>query len=177
MLLGRLLEAAGRMDFADESALRGFHQQCMAVVEMLRTHARVEVLFIDAFLVDPSGANDLRCEHVELEAEMFALIRTLEGLDDNGVAETRARGHSFYLALSRFVARYLFHMADEETRALPLLHRRVDDATLREVLAAAQSAIQEGEGAKSRSAIADAVGPHERELLRPPKAARKSTAA
>lgn len=178
MLLGRLLEVAGRTDFADASALERLREQSMDAVDVLRTHTRIEVLFIDTYLVGPCGDTDLQREHTELEAQMFGLVRTLGDLASIGVAaEARARGHAFYLALSRFVARYLVHMAEEETNALALLHRNVEDATLREVLVAARSAIHEKDRGKSRSAILDAIAPHERELLGIAPPARKKPAA
>jgi hypothetical protein len=167
--LARLLESAGRADFADARARERIRHESLETVHLLRTHARLEGLFLDPLLTTcaSEGADCARHDHAKLESELFTLVLALDSPSEGetSTAEARARGHRFYIALTRLVAHYLLHMAEEETRVLALLHEHVDDDLLRRMVVAAESTMSAEESARTSAAIAEGVAPHERESL------------
>lgn len=166
IVLARLLESAGRTDFASASAREQIRRECLEVVDLLRVHARLEILFLDP-LLEACPTEKARCprlDHATLESELFTLVLALDppaGCESRP-SDARAHGHRFYLALTRLVAHYLLHMADEETRVLAALHRHVDQDLLRQMVSAAQSAMSDAEVASISAAIIEGVAPHER---------------
>lgn len=106
--------------------------QAKEVFHFLEHHARNE----DRFLVPMMEARSLapasrmRTDHAHLDAEVESLRRGLDGL--GGLAGSPSRLHGFYLALNRFIARYLAHLNEEESEILPLLHAAFTDAELGE---------------------------------------------
>lgn len=113
-VLGRLLESAGRSDFGDLAAVQRFRAELEGAAMLLATHARIEVQFIDGLLAmhDAPHASHIQHEHVGLERDLHRVASGLHhveealGWDGEGdVREARARGHAFYLGLSRFIAR------------------------------------------------------------------------
>lgn len=169
VMLARLLESAGRTDFADPRAREQIRQSSLETVHLLRSHARLEALFLDPLLATctTEGGTSARHDHAKLESELFTLVLDLDPPSrcESSTSEVRAHGHRFYLALTRLVAHYLLHMADEETRVLALLHAHVDGDLLHRMMLAAQSTITADEAAKTAAAIAEAIAPYERESL------------
>lgn len=149
MVLGRLIEHAGRTDFGDAASIAAFRPVLDAAVALLADHARFEVQHLDPLLGghDPAGAARVQHEHVDLERALHhaasGLHEVEEILGDGGDVDVdlaRERGHTFYLALTRYVAAYLVHVADEEEVTLPALRRFVTDEALAGALAAASAA-------------------------------------
>lgn len=150
VVLARLLENAGRIDFGDRASIGPFRAELEAAVHQLSMHARMEVQFVDPLLgsYDPACASAIQHDHVELERQLHHAAKALHEAEqilsdradpgDRDRADARERGHAFYLALSRVVASYLTHFADEEERVLPLLHRHVPQETLDAALAEAR---------------------------------------
>jgi hypothetical protein len=172
VMLARLLESAGRADFADARAREQIRHRSLETVHLLRTHARLEGLFLDPLLAAcaSDGTDCPRHEHAKLESELFTLVLDLDPPShcESSASEAQAHGHRFYIALTRLVAHYLLHMADEETRVLAILHQKVDDDVLRRMVLAAHSTMSAEEIAKTSAAIAEAVAPHERKSLGDP---------
>jgi hypothetical protein len=173
-VLGRLLESAGRTDFGDPGSIDLFRSELEAAVELLATHARIEVQFLDGLLGahEPTQASHIQHQHVDLERELHAVMAGLHRIDevlgpeaDGDREEAREDGHGFYLALSRFVASYLLHIADEEEHALPALRRHVDDATLRDALARAEATVSPEEAARTAALVAASINATERSAL------------
>jgi hypothetical protein len=173
-VLGRLLESAGRTDFGDPESIDLFRAELEAAVELLSTHARIEVQFIDGLLgaKEPTQASHIQHQHVDLERELHAVMGGLHRIDEvlgpenDGDREgAREDGHAFYLALSRFVANYLLHIADEEEQALPALRRHVDDATLLDALARARATVSPEESARTAALVHASVNAPERLVL------------
>jgi hypothetical protein len=172
--LGQLLASAGRTDFGDLASIERFRVELEAVVQLLTTHARIEVQYIDPLLGAhaPDAASAIQHDHVELERELHRVGGGLHAIDemlgvdgDGDRAAAREQGHAFYLALSRYVADYLLHIANEEEHAMPALRRSVDDATLGEALARARASIDPVEAAKTTALILASMSHPERVAL------------
>jgi hypothetical protein len=170
-VLGRLLESAGRTDFGDPESIELFRAELESAVELLATHARIEVQFLDGLLGlhEPMQASHIQHQHVDLERELHAVMSGLHRIDetlgpeaDGDRDDARAEGHTFYLALSRFVANYLLHIADEEEYALPALRRNIDDATMAEVLARAEATVSAEEAARTTALVMASINAPER---------------
>lgn len=148
LVLGRLLECAGRTDFGRLGSIASFRLELDAAVSLLAEHARFEVHHLDPLLGghDPEAAATIQHDHVHLERELHRAASALHEVEailgdegDGDLEDARERGHSFYLALSRFVASYLVHIADEEETTLPALRRFVTDETLAGAMAVARA--------------------------------------
>ena len=167
--LARLLEASGRADFADPRVRDQIRHECLEAVHLLRTHARLEALFLDPLLAAcaADGAESGRRAHAKLESELFSLVLDFDPPSqcEVSIPDARAHGHRFYIALSRLVAHYLLHMAEEETRVLALLHEHTEDDVLLRMMLAAQSTMSAEETAMTSAAIAEGIAPHERESI------------
>ena len=164
--LARLMEASGRADFADPRARDQIRHECLEAVHLLRTHARLEALFLDPLLA-ACAAEGARSAHAKLESELFSLVLDFDPPSqcEVSIPDARAHGHRFYIALSRLVAHYLLHMAEEETRVLALLHEHTEDEVLLRMMLAAQSTMSAEETAMTSAAIAEGIAPHERESI------------
>jgi Hemerythrin HHE cation binding domain len=171
LALGRLTESAGRTDFGDVASVDRFRVELEAVVEMLTTHARIEVQFLDPLL----GTHDHVCaagiqrDHRTLERKLHEVSGGIHAIDeilgvqgDGDVRVARARGHACYLQLTRFIADYLQHLADEEEQALPTLSQHVDGATMADALARARESVDPGEAARMTALMLSAMSHPER---------------
>jgi len=170
-VLGRLLESAGRTDFGDPQSIDLFRAELEAAVKLLATHARIEVQFLDGLLGlhEPTQASHIQHQHVDLERELHSVTGGLHRIDetlgpegDGNRDDARDEGHTFYLALSRFVAHYLLHIADEEEHALPSLRRHVDDAAMLDALVRAQATVSPEETARTAALIHSSITAPER---------------
>jgi hypothetical protein len=169
--LGRLVESAGRTDFRSPASIDRFRFELERAVELLSTHARIEVQFLDGLLGphEPLQASHIQHEHVDLERELHAVMSRLHRIDetlgpegDGDRDDASEQGHAFYLALSRFVANYFLHIADEEEQALPALRRHVSEATLREVLDRARATVSPDEHARTTALVLASINDVER---------------
>lgn len=169
--LGRLLESAGRTDFGDTASIDRFRAELESAVELLATHARIEVQFLDGLLGshEPAKASNIQHQHLDLERELHAAMSRLHQVDetlgpegDGDRDDARDQGHSFYLALSRFVASYFFHIADEEEHALPALRKHVSEAELRDALARAHATVSPDELARTKALVLASISDPER---------------
>ncbi len=172
--LGRVLESAGRTDFGDRESVERFRAKLEAMVQLVTTHARLEVQYIDPLLGAhaPDEASELQHHHVELERKLHRVGAGLHAIDellgsdgDFDREAARELGHSFYLALSRFVAVYLLHIADEEEQALPTLRQHVDEATLAGAVTLARASMDPAESASTTALILQSISPPERLAL------------
>lgn len=170
--MGRLVESAGRTDFGDVASLERFRAELEDVVQMLATHARIEVQYLDPLLGahDHAQAASIQHAHTALERKLHGVsggIHALEEILDGGggPSEARERGHAFYLELTRFTADYLHHIADEEEQALPSIRRHVDDAALEAALSRARQTVEAGEAARMTGLMIASVSHPERVAL------------
>ena len=102
--------------------------QAREVFHFLEHHARNEDRFLAPMMEakSPGSASRLKAEHADLGAELEDLLRSLDALE----AGAPSGLHGFYLAINRFIGRYLRHLDEEETRLLPLLHGAFTDQEL-----------------------------------------------
>jgi hypothetical protein len=166
-MLVRLVEAAAKTDFDDDSAFTRLQRDTVDAVHLLRTHADIEVRFLDSLLGPHAHAtNGVQREHAGLDAELFGVLEQLDlAVAEYDPKEMRARGHAFYLRLTKFVAHYFLHMVEEEVTVLPLLHAHVDEIVLRRALLAAQASLPYAERAKMYVLVLDAITRNERDAL------------
>lgn len=169
--LGRLVESAGRTDFGSPGSIDRLRVELELAVELLSTHQRIEVQFLDGLLGshEPTHASHIQHEHVDLERELHAVTSRLHRIDetlglegDGDRDDATEQGHSFYLALSRFVASYFLHIADEEEQALPALRRHVSEATLRHALDRARATVSPDEHARMTALVLSSINDAER---------------
>jgi len=174
LVLGSLLARAGRTDFGDVGSIAQFRPELDAAVALLADHARFEVRHLDPLLGghDPESAANVQHQHMDLERELHRAASGLHEVEailgddgDGDPDEARERGHAFYLSLTRFVASYLVHVADEEEVTLPALRRFVTDDALREALARARHDVPSDRASYGASLILRAASPFERVAL------------
>lgn len=120
---------AGLVDAGRPEELDALRTQARDVFHFLEHHARNENRFLIPMMEAKSLSDTSRllADHADLDAEVDRLRR---GLDQLEGAPSRLQG--FYLALNRFIGRYLHHLDEEEAHLLPLLHGAFADAELAE---------------------------------------------
>ena len=131
LLLANLGARAAATDFAAAEELAALREETEDAFRLLASHAHHEETLMRPHL--EGRGNDLgprlSTSHADQEAQMEGLSRRLAAIDP-GAPNADAQGHAFVLALSRFTAELLDHMADEEDLANPILWRALDDAAL-----------------------------------------------
>jgi|SRR5690606_39181514 len=123
---------AGTADPDKPEELAALAFQAREVFHFLEHHARNEDRFLAPMLetASPASASRLKAEHADLGAELESLLRDLENLEKGAPPRLHAGLHAFYLALNRFIGRYLHHLNEEETELLPFLHGGFTDGEL-----------------------------------------------
>lgn len=134
LLLHRLVEQAGRTDYADGAQLAALVAAVRDGFELLQFHAEHEERFLAPLIraAAPEVARALDAAHHDQEAQLPALLELLEEARQAGPAAD-AQGHAFTVALSRLAGELQVHMADEEEQAMPALQGALSDAQLMEV--------------------------------------------
>lgn len=101
-----------------------------SVLAELRSHAAHEDEFIHPLLARlvPSVEAELAAQHVELDAGLDGLDRTLDGLE--GREATPDEITSLFRAYERVAARNLLHLDHEETVAMPALWAKASNVSL-----------------------------------------------
>jgi hypothetical protein len=129
--LGQLSALAFRTDFGDPAELRALRARVRGDFVLLGKHAGHEDEFIMPLLEAhaPSVAQRLELAHHEQHEDMPALEAQLASIEATH-PEVGERGAAFCIALSRYIADQLQHMADEETLAMPALYAALDDERL-----------------------------------------------
>lgn len=119
---------AGIADPAQSGELAALKAQAREAFHFLEHHARNEDRFLVPLMETKSlaQASRMRAEHADLGAELKGLLGSLDALEEGGPSGL----HGFYLALNRFIGRYLSHLDEEETQMLPLLHGAFTDDEL-----------------------------------------------
>lgn len=122
---------AGATDFTDGEKVEALRKEMHKVDDLLELHALHEDRHVEPIIraLDPELADSLHSRHQELEAAFKAVIAAAMAINPAD-ADAADGGQDLYLRLSRFVADYLSHIADEEQTAHPLLIAHHDDAFL-----------------------------------------------
>lgn len=119
----------GRTDLDDPSAVVAFEPDFDRATALLKVHANFEEGYLLP-LARKYGITDsdhFAEEHRHHDQELDALIEQLKSLRQ-GRAAQGAAGRNLYQALSRFVASYLLHLDEEETKLLPQIFAKVPNA-------------------------------------------------
>ncbi len=167
LLLANLGTSAASTDFTSTADLDALRRETSTAFRLLASHARHEETLYRPLLEAPGVdlGPRLSTSHADQDAQMEKLTRRLAVLDPSAL-DADARGHEFVLALSRFTAELLDHMADEEELGNPLLWRARDDEALLEVQRLVASGTPPDEMAFWRRLMLPAMSPPERlELL------------
>jgi hypothetical protein len=140
--LFELTVAAGRLDPSDHRGRADLAVAVGAVAEELAAHADHEETFIHPVLrrVAPAIAIELEREHVTLDAALDDLRQAASG--DAAATEDPT---TLYRVSASFTARYLDHLAVEESAALPALWAACDDDELAGILTAFRSSRSDAE--------------------------------
>lgn len=119
---------AGTADPDHPGEMAALAVQAREVFHFLEHHARNEDRFLAPLMEAKSmaSASRLQADHADLGAELGGLLRNLDHLEGGSSSGL----HGFYLALNRFIGRYLNHLDEEEARLLPLLHGAFTDDEL-----------------------------------------------
>jgi len=116
---------AGRIDYTDQEAVRGFHDEFMSVVANIRHHHTMEEKFYHPLLAErvPGGAEKLLEDHHIVDHMLDNLVTHLEGIISKSADfEKRGElGQEFYMAFNRFVAFFMTHIDEEEEHIQPTL--------------------------------------------------------
>lgn len=130
-LLGELLGHVARTDFSDAAELAALRARLDRDFDLLLAHAHHEHTFIDPVLRElaPALAAVLSEAHDRQHVAMAELQAAL-GRIRPAAPGVVARADAFGVALARFVAEQLQHMADEEQKAMPTLQAAYSDAEL-----------------------------------------------
>ncbi|MFT3927658.1 MAG: hemerythrin domain-containing protein [Myxococcales bacterium] len=133
-LLGQLSSLAGATDFSRPSELERLRERVQHDFGMLASHAHHEDAHVMPLLAlyAPEIARRLDAAHEDQHDTMPRLEAALAAIDPTG-SDAAERGAEFCMALSRYMADQLDHMADEEMLAMPALYAALDDTTLIEV--------------------------------------------
>ncbi|UJR85738.1 hemerythrin domain-containing protein [Sandaracinus amylolyticus] len=134
MMLGALVERAGRTDFAEAASVARLRNETVEIFALLEAHAHHEDEHVGPLLRThaPATAADLGAAHVEHHERMRLMISTLVAAERGG-ARAADLGHELVVALSRFAGELAIHMADEEEIAMPALWNALSDPELEAV--------------------------------------------
>jgi hemerythrin-like domain-containing protein len=126
--LFNLAQQAGIADSDRPDEMAALTAQAREVFHFLEHHARNEDRFLIPLMEAKflASASKLQAEHADLDLELADLLRGLDHLDKGSPSGL----YAFYLALNRFIGRYLRHLNEEETQLLPLLHGAFTDDEL-----------------------------------------------
>lgn len=165
-LLFQAVELAGRTDFEDESERRELRSQTGAMLRHLRAHAWHEETYLRPILERhlPDLARELALEHGTLEEDIERIEAMLEAVGAGTAGSRHAQGLALYRELAAFLARYLWHLAEEEA-SLPRIWEAVPAAELEEALARFRASRAPEEAMGDLEAMLPALSPGEREQL------------
>ena len=125
--LGELLRLAAELDVDDRDATNPYLARLHASLALMGAHAHHEDAHIEPLVerFAPALARRIFATHRVLDQQEHELLRRAEVMRERADA-----GHAYYLALTRYVATQLGHMAEEETEVMELLWEHVSDEDL-----------------------------------------------
>ena len=159
---------AGHLDPADRAGRHALATHVQAAVDLLVSHAEHEDLHIDPVLEAhrPDLAEQIRTDHVALDARLLDLVALAEENVDATAAEQAGRGHRLYLDLAAFTGTYLAHQDLEERVVMPALADAVGLEALLAINAAIVGSIPPEQMATSLALMLPAMNVEDRtELL------------
>ena len=167
LALGQLLARLGSVELRDSAAVAGLLADLRAQLALSAAHLQHEDNYVHGALEQRApglsdALEDQHHRHRETFAELEALAAALETAEPDGRA---AAARALYLRFSQFVAEDFEHMADEETRILPLLQQLFSDAELIEIEASILAATGPEEMIATGRMILPAMRPDERLVL------------
>jgi len=131
LLLAELSALTGATDFASDRELSDLRARTARAFDMLGGHAHHEEEWVHPLLAKhaPEVRALLDDAHGSQHDTMPALLERLAAIDPRS-PEAIDRADEYRIALSRYVAEQLQHMADEEARAMPALYAAMSDDEL-----------------------------------------------
>lgn len=130
-MLNHLVERSSRTSFTDVDQVTALVLEVDDIFELLASHAHTENRFVHPLLASTAPSVLEQLEHAHEDQE-FTLpqLRGLLTLAAEGGPQAPARGHRFVLALTRYVAEQLEHMATEEELAMGAIWDAHEDAAI-----------------------------------------------
>lgn len=133
LALFQLSTLTGSTDWSDPTEVAELHERWGSLVDLLRAHTSHEDRHILRLLdsADPGATQNLDESHRDLDDLLDELDREFGSL---AASPESAGGLSVYRDLNRFIAEYLPHLHDEETRVMA----RIWECCTDEAIAAAR---------------------------------------
>lgn len=123
----------GTADFTCDNQIQSLIIQFEKVKKYLDDHAEHEDTFFHPFIHQqiPVECEQLETEHQALEIQLQDVAKTIYGiLKEPSELQRQNLGYSLYLSYNQFIASYLEHLHQEETKIMPMLWKKNDDNTL-----------------------------------------------
>jgi hypothetical protein len=165
-LLFQVVELAGRADYEDESERRELRSQTSALLRSLRAHAWHEETYLRPLFERhlPEFAREVASEHATLEEDIERIEALAQGVIAGPAGSRQASGLALYRELAAFLARYLWHLSEEES-GLPRIWATIPPAELEDAMARSLAGRAREEAMSDLEAMLPALSPPEREQL------------
>jgi hemerythrin-like domain-containing protein len=117
LAMTKTLPVVGRLDASDAAEVTGAIVRVRELLAFCKHHLEVENTMVHPFIeaAAPGTTARIAAEHVQHEASLAALERSLEALARAPAATRAAAASDLYAKLAHFVGENLVHMNEEET--------------------------------------------------------------
>ncbi len=123
----------GTADFTSDNEVLSLIVQFEKVKKYLDEHADHEDTFFHPFIHKqiPNECEQLEIEHRALEIQLEEVAKAINGiLKEVSALQRQNLGYSLYLSYNKFIASYLDHLHEEETKIMPKLWDKNEDNIL-----------------------------------------------
>ena len=124
--LSELVRGAAHVDFAAPEARARYLDRLRASLTLMSAHATHEDHHIEPLIESfaPALARRIAATHRVLDEQEHTVLAAAEHAHD------RVSGHALYLAVTRYAATQLGHMADEESEVMAVLWAHMSDVAI-----------------------------------------------
>lgn len=156
-----LTTTAASMDWTDPAALAAFDATWQDLHHLLDIHARHEDEFFFP-LIRAAAPDLLAAVDADHDVQEQALDKVAAVIAHAVAAPSPEQGLRVHRELSAFVAGYLLHLLDEETRVMPAIWEHCSDEELARTRGAFLAAMAPSDAELSRRVMLPAISPQEK---------------